>query len=277
MSNDHVLACTIRPWAAFPFERALTGMRAAGFSAVALPVHGVEQLITPDTSADDAARVAGVIAAHDLELAVLSHAAALDRTDGEALAATRRQIDHCRRLGVNVLVDMGCTQPAHYGRYFDLMRATAPYAADQGVVIAVKPHGGLSATAADTHAAIERVGHDAYRVCFDPGNLLHYSGESLDTGLAQLAPLIVAVGVRDHPGRPAMSDGHGTGMGGGMAPPVTPGNGVVDFPSLYRTLHEHGFSGPSAVETLNRADTAEAIDDEARKAHKYLSPLVAGR
>ena len=56
------------------------------------------------------------------------------------------------------------------------MRRAAPYAQEKGVTIALKPHGGLSTTADDTLRAIETVNHPAYRLCFDPGNLLYYAG-----------------------------------------------------------------------------------------------------
>jgi len=66
------IACTVRPWAQFPLERALAGIRTAGYDAVALPVHGVTAVVTPDTSAAEARRVGSVIADHGIELVVLS-------------------------------------------------------------------------------------------------------------------------------------------------------------------------------------------------------------
>ncbi|MHA6797647.1 TIM barrel protein (plasmid) [Pseudonocardia bannensis] len=267
------VACTVRPWAQFPLDRALRGIRAAGFDAVALPVHGVTEVITPDTPAAAAAEVGDQIAGHGLTLSVLSHSAALDRSDAEALAALRRQIEHCARLGVPVLVDMSCTEPAAYERYLRLMRAGAPHAAEHGVTIAVKPHGGLTRTAADLLAVVHRVDHEAYRICWDPGNLVHYGGEPSARGLAEVAPWIVAVGARDHPGR-------GVGRGattGAMPPAITPGDGIVDFTGLYRTLREHGFAGPSAVESVTRLGTVEALDSEAARAREVLCAAAEGR
>jgi sugar phosphate isomerase/epimerase len=195
------IACTVRPWAQFPLERALAGIRTAGYDAVALPVHGVTAVVTPDTSAAEARRVGSVIADHGIELVVLSHSADLDRPDDEALGALERQIEHCARLGVRVLVDMSCTEPEHDDRYLRLMVAGAPYAAAHGVTIGVKPHGGLTSSAADLLAVVERIGHEAFQVCWDPGNLVHYGGEPPARGLVELAPHIVAVGLRDHPSR----------------------------------------------------------------------------
>nr|WP_281382034.1 TIM barrel protein [Nocardiopsis mwathae] len=252
----------------------MRGIRTAGYGAVALPVHGVREVITPATPPDRAARVGALIAEQGLDLALLSHAADLDRGDDAALRSLRRQVDHCARLGVGLLVDMGCAEPEHADRYIRLMVRGAPYAAAHGVTIAVKPHGGLTRTAADTLALVERVGHEAFRACWDPGNVLHYGGGSPDEGLAELAPYVVAVGARDHPARP----GHRTGAADGSMPPaITPGDGVVDFVGLYRTLREHGgFRGPSAVESVTKLGTAELLDAEAARARRNLLDALAG-
>ncbi|MFP3992730.1 TIM barrel protein, partial [Streptomyces sp. E11-3] len=274
--GDHerpALACTVRPWAQFPLERALRGIRTAGFDAVALPVHGVTEVITPDTPAARATEVGAVVRDHGLRLVVLSHAADLDRDDEQALGALRRQIDHCARLAVRTLVDMGCPELEHGDRYLRLMAAAAPYAAACGVTIAVKPHGGLTRTAADTLSVVQRVGHDAFRACWDPGNLVHYGGEPPADGLAELAPYIAAVGVRDHPVRGS----NRATANGGMPPAITPGDGIVDFTALYRTLRAHGFTGPSAVESVTRLGTVEELDSEAERARHNVLDAMAGR
>lgn len=265
------LACTVRPWAQFPLPRTLGGIRAAGYDAVALPVHGVTEVITPDTPPQQAEQVGAVIADHGLDLLILSHAADLDRDTDPALAALRRQLDHCARLGVTTLVDMGCPEPALGDRYLRLMTAAAPYAAAAGVTIAVKPHGGLTRTAADTLALVQRVGHKAFRACWDPGNLVHYGGQPPAKGLAELAPYIAAVGARDHPARGSRRPS------GGMPPAITPGDGIVDFTGLYRVLRAHGFTGPSAVESVTRLGTVEELDSEAHRARRNLADAMAGR
>lgn len=265
------LACTVRPWAQFPLDRALRGIRAAGYDAVALPVHGVTELITPDTPAAHARNIAAAIGDHGLDLVVLSHAADLDRDDATVLARLHRQLDHCALLGVDTLVDMGCPELVHGDRYLRLMTAAAPYAADRGVTIAVKPHGGLTRSAADTLSVVKRVGHEAFRACWDPGNLVHYAGEPPARGLAELAPYIAAIGARDHPTRSR----HRV-AGAGMPPAITPGDGIVDFVELYRTLRPHGFTGPSAVESVTRLGTVEELDAEAERARHNLLDAMAG-
>ncbi|MFD4441017.1 TIM barrel protein [Nocardia sp. NPDC058519] len=272
MPSELELACTVRPWAQFTLPRALAGIRAAGYTAVALPVHGVTEVITPDTSPAAAAEIGAVIADHGLRVVMLAHAADLDRGDTNAQVTLRRQLDHCARLGVSTLVDMGCAEPAHADRYLRMMAAAAPYAEAHGVTIAVKPHGGLTRTAADTRAVVERVGHRAFLICWDPGNLVHYGGEPPERGLAEAAPYIHAVGVRDHPARRSHR-----AVTGAMPPPITPGDGIVDFAELFRVLAAHGFTGPSAVESVTKLGTPDELDTEARRARLNVIDAMAGR
>ncbi|MGB3484518.1 MAG: TIM barrel protein [Mycobacterium sp.] len=265
------IACTVRPWAQFSLERALDGIRTAGFDAVALPVHGVTAVVTPNTPVARVRDVGALIRDHGLDLLILSHAADLADDADVTLAELRRQIDHCVRLEVPTLVDMGCPELEHSEQYLRLMAAAAPYAAANGVTIAVKPHGGLTRTAADTLALVQRVGHHGFRACWDPGNLVHYGGQPPERGLAEIAPFIAAVGARDHPAR-----GSGRARAEGMPPPITPGDGIVDFVALYRTLREHGFTGPSAVESVTKLGTVDGLVSEASRARRNLSDAIAG-
>jgi len=267
---DIRLGCMNRPWTWFPFERALQGIAAAGFSHFGLLRHGGgprrfggRLLIAPETSAEEAQAVAATIQRHGLQLLMLPNFVQLQGSDEDALSATQRQIDHCVRLGVRVLLEMGHGRPEAYERYFALMRRAAPYAAERGVVIALKPHGGLSNTGADTLAAVRRVNHPAFRICFDPGNLLRAGDSRPHDHLPTLAPYVVALCIKDATRGPSGTD-H-----------ITPGDGEVDFRAIMRCLRDHGFSGPALVETLAAGDTPEAVDASARRAFTFLSELLA--
>lgn len=274
--NVPPLAATIRPWASLPLGRSLDGVVRAGFSAVALPVHGIAYALTGDVTPDDALGIGGLIAERDLDLVMLSHEAAFERSDAEALAALRRQIDHCVRLDVPMLVDVGCQTPAWYGRYLALMRAGASYAADRGVMIAMKPHGGISRTIGDTKRTVEQVDHPAFRICLDTGMLVHHAGDGALRDLDEIAAYVVAVGVRDHPGRGSRETtrrdpDHDAP---GLPPAVTPGDGIIDFSAIYGVLDRHGFTGPSALETVRPAASVAETDRLAAQARTYLEAAI---
>ncbi len=56
---------------------------------------------------------------------------------------------------------------------------------------------------------------------------------------------------------------------------VTPGTGQVNFRQVMANLKRGGFTGgPLVVECLDRADTAQKITAEAKKALSFLNELM---
>jgi sugar phosphate isomerase/epimerase len=257
------LGCMNRPWTAFPFARALQGIRAAGFEHFALLRHGGEHVISPDSTPEAAESVAAAVRRAGLTFVMIPNFVRLDGSDEEALAATRRQIDHCRHVGATVLLEMGINKPPLYDRYLALMRSAAEYAAEQGVVVAIKPHGGLSRTAEGTIDAVRRVGHPNYRIAYDPGNLLRDPAGRPEDFIHRMAPLTAAMCIKD------------ASSTGGQTRTTTPGEGQIDFRLIFRALRDAGFDGPATVETLPDADTPEAVDAAATAASRNLTQILA--
>jgi len=262
MAYDVPLGCMNRPWGQFTFEDALAGIAAAGFTHFGFLAQQRRQLVAPDLPAEEVLAAGEQVRRHGLVPAMIPHSVAMDRSDEENIARLQRQIDHAVRLGVRFILEMGHGRPEHYERYFAIMCAAAPYAQARGVTIALKPHGGLSTTGEQCLEAVQRVDHPAYRLCFDPGNLLYYAGQRPEAVLPALAPYAVAMCVKDERG----------GVRGSVN--VTPGDGEVDFPAVFRILKEHGFSGPCIVETLG-GTTLEEVNQEAKRAYRYLTGLLA--
>src|SRR5919199_4760705 len=261
---DVQLGCMPRPWNKFAGEEALAGIAAAGFKYYGVLGHR-ELEITGAKSAEEADAVAARIRQHGLEPRVVASSTPLTGSEDEALAHIRRLIDHAKRAGISVLIEMGTSKPELFDKYFAVMRRAAPYAQEQGVVIAMKPHGGLSTTSDDTLRAIEAVNHPGFRLCFDPGNLLYYAGEPPEAALPKLAPLTVAMCIKDETG----------GNGPQRSVDVTPGDGDVDFPAIFKILADHGFEGrPAIVETLG-GTTLEEVNHEAKRAYQYLTQMLA--
>ena len=274
---DIPLGCFSRPWAAFEFDETLAGIAAAGFDHFGfLGLSHDQPSLDDDGSAIPEAESA-VLAAlerHGLAPAILVSTVLLDAPREAGLARLHGLVDQAIRFNVSVILEQGHGRPENYDRYFDLMRAAAPYAAEHGITIAVKPHGGLTTTGADCLAAVQRVNHPGYRLCYDPGNLLYYAGEDPVQALRSFAPYVAAMCIKDEVG----------GQGGSVT--VSPGDGDVDFPTIFRILNDHGYAGPSIVETLgaggSRAsgdagegqDTLETVNQEAVRAHNYLRSLL---
>ncbi|MFW6162927.1 MAG: sugar phosphate isomerase/epimerase family protein, partial [Planctomycetota bacterium] len=102
-----------------------------------------------------------------------------------------------------------------------------------------------------------------FRIWYDPGNILYYSGGKLDPvdDAATVDGLVVGMCVKDykHP-KEVM---------------ITPGTGQVDFPAVLTRLRQGGFTGGALViECLARGDLP-ALLAEAKKARRFVEGLVA--
>ena len=260
------LGCMNRPWTEHPFESALAGIRAAGFEHFALLRHRGKHLLSPDSTAEEVDAIAAAVKAAGLGFTMIPNFPRLDGSDEEALAATKRQIDHCKRVGARVLLEMGINKPALYERYYGVMRKAAEHAAEQGVTIAIKPHGGFSRTAEGTIDAVKRVDHPHYRIAYDPGNLLADPSGTPEEFAQRMAPLTVAMCIKDA----TVTDG--------QRKAATPGEGRMDFRAIFRALRDAGFDGPAAVENLagdGAATPLEEINASAKVAYRNLSEVLA--
>lgn len=120
----------------------------------------------------------------------------------EAVAEGKRRIEQAAALGLRIIVDFGPTGEGSeedvLRKYVILMRQLAPHAESFGVGISMKPHGTLltNKSLIEIHKA---VGHPAFGICMDPGNILYYTkGKSLPTdGLEELAPCVSCVVMKD--------------------------------------------------------------------------------
>lgn len=259
------LGCMPRPWSKFPGDEALAGIAAAGFTYYGVLGHR-ELEINGNTPPEQAEAVAARVRDRGLEPRVVYSATPMGGSEDEALAHVKRLIDNAKRTGIGVLIEGGTSRPEFFDKYFAVMRRAAPYAQEQGVTIAMKPHGGLSTTSDDCVRVIQTVNHPGFRLCFDPGNLLYYAGERPEVALRKLAPLSVAMCIKDETG----------GNGPQRSVEVTPGDGDVDFPAIFKILAEHGFAGrPAIIETLG-GTTLEDINQQAKRAHEYLTQVLAG-
>jgi sugar phosphate isomerase/epimerase len=259
------LGCMNRPWGRFTFDEALAGIASAGFEYFGFLGQQGRQLVAPTTPPEELDSVADQLKRFGLKPRFVFSATPVERPEDEAAAHARRLIDNARRVGIPILLEMGQSKPELYDAYFSVMRVVAPYAAERGVTIALKPHGGLATTGDDCLRAMQAVEHPAFRLAFDPGNLLYYAGQDPVAELPKLAPYVVAMCVKDERG----------GSGSGRTVDITPGDGDVDFPAIFRILNDHGFEGkPAIVETLAGSAIAD-VNREAKRAYTYLTQVLA--
>lgn len=245
------IGCFNRPWHAWMYDEALAGIKSAGFSLTGiLGDHANEPFLSPPAHDEYIDTLRERVAAQELTVNAAWLRTRHDVAIEESLTAARRQIDLAHRLGVQFLLTMGADAPETFEHFYQVMNAAAAYAEDQGIQIVMKPHGGLSATAEDMLRTIERVGHDNFRLWYDAGNMIHYTGTDPVADVARVAEYVTGFCAKDC-----------VEQGGDVM--LQFGEGSVDFHGVFAALKAAGFAGPVMVECCRGTTLAELTENAA--------------
>ncbi|MDO8543285.1 MAG: sugar phosphate isomerase/epimerase, partial [Opitutaceae bacterium] len=180
----------------------------------------------------------------------------------DATADIRQQVDNARLLGLTVLINTGTNKPELYDAWYRLMNYAAGYAADAGIQLVTKPHGGVVAASAEILTALEKINHRNLGIWYDAGNIIYYTGKD---PLADLEPIISHVTA--FTGKDCAAKGSEV--------MIQFGQGKVDFVALFRRLKRAGFKGPIMVESCAVKDTAAATTANAAENRKFLEAAIA--
>ena len=254
------LGCTTRPFRDVSFAEACRRIAAAGYTDVA-----VFSGIAADSSREDVLAMRQVALDAGLVPSMLLARAPLDLGLEPAIAAYRQLIEHAVTLGTSWLLDLGAGQEMLRDRYVSLMRQVAPDAQQAGVGISVKPHGGITRTTADLMALHKAVGHQAFGICYDPGNIIYYTqgAERPEDNISRVAPLVTTGIIKDCVLRGGVPDVM-----------ITPGEGWVDFHVVLSSLVEGGFRGPLYLECVD-GETIDEIDRNVQGTWQYVAEILA--
>ncbi len=260
-----LIGCYTRPWDRWEYRTALDAIAKAGFRYVGLMTtkSKTRLVISVTTTVDEARQVGAECAKRGLKIpSVYGGGIPVAKSLKAGIDGLKRLIDNCAAAGAANLMMGGVGKKALNDLYYKAVAECCPYAASKGVGISVKPHGGLNTTGPQCRKLVETVGHKNFRIWYDPGNILYYSGGKLSPvdDAATLDGLVVGMCVKDykHPQNVM----------------VTPGTGQVDFAKVLARLVKGGFtSGPLIVETLARGDQASTLA-EAIKARRFIEKLT---
>jgi sugar phosphate isomerase/epimerase len=168
------IACMTLPYAAFPLERALKGLKEAGYRFVAWgtthkEAGGASMPVLASDAPPDKAKELGQ-RCRDLGLEpVMMFGPAPE--DSEAL---KRRVRQAAAAGVRQVLTMGRTKgndPKVWTRNF---KEVGPIARDNGVLIVVKQHGGNTGTGAALAEIVRAVDDDGVKISYDAGNVMDY-------------------------------------------------------------------------------------------------------
>ena len=259
------LGATTRPWDKWSFDQACQSIAHAGYEEVSIYFNEGSAAVTSSSSDDEIAKAKEIIDKHELAATMLISSPKLDLSVDEAVEDYKKLIDANAKLGCKWLMNGGTESKDLFDKYFEIMRQSAPYAEKKGVEILLKPHGGLGLTGGDLAKAIEIVNSDAFRICYDPGNIIYYTKGEVrpESNVDDVAKYVTFCIIKDciikDDGNPDVW--------------ILPGEGLVDFPIVLGKLVKAGFTGPLHVECLGGTEL-EDINKKAWKTREWLERIV---
>ena len=257
------IGCFNRPWfdkKTWGYDMALDGIKTAGYKLTGLLTRTAnEPLLGSDATPEYLEGLKKKIAARGLQVNMGAVRTKNDLPLPDQIADMRRQIDNGQTVGVEFLLTFGVNDAKHFEIYYKLMADAAAYAQERGLKLVLKPHGG---DADEMTRCLDRVKHPNFKIWFDAGNIIFYTGKD---PLEQLKPMVQHVTgfcAKD------CEKQRGTVW-------LEFGKGHVDFAGVFGEMKRAGFNGPVMVECCAPGDTPEAVTGNARKNREYLEKVLA--
>jgi sugar phosphate isomerase/epimerase len=172
------IACMTLPYSAFPLERALTGIKDAGYRFVAWghthkEADGKPADMLPGDAPPEKAKELGQ-RCRDLGLEPVM----MFGPAPEDPAALKRRLRQAAAARVAQVLTMGRTKGNDAKVWVRNFKELAPIARDNGVVLVIKQHGGNTGTGAALVKIVRDVNDEGVKISYDAGNVMDYQ-ESL--------------------------------------------------------------------------------------------------
>lgn len=271
--TDFQIACMTLPYRQFPLQRALEGIKNAGFHYVAWGTKHVEQLgdkPTPLIAWDASPQKARELArrCRDLGLEpVMMFSTVFPEEDDATLMLTSR-IKQAAASGIRQVLTFGHTDGGNHQIWVKRLKQIAPIAGDHNVVVVIKQHGGATGSGQACAELVRQIDNPHVRINYDAGNVMDYLNVDPIPDIQQCAHYVRSFCIKDHRNWPNDQD-------------CGPGYGQIDH---YKLLHPVSFTGrelPLCCENvfapmLPRPVFPGKIDELARRARKYLETVVQG-
>jgi sugar phosphate isomerase/epimerase len=260
------------PYSAFPLERALTGIKAAGYRYVAWGTQHLEEngAQVPVIAADAPPENAKTLAkrCRDLGLEPLMMFSDVYPESDRGLEVLTHRVKQAAAAGIAQVLTFGHTQGGNRSLWVGRFKMLGPIARDHGVLIVIKQHGGATGTGEACAEIVREVNDPGVLVNYDAGNVMDYLDLDPIADVQKCAGEVRSFCVKDHRNWPKDQD-------------CGPGFGEIDH---YRLLQPFVFGRPKmplAYENIfaplvPRPTTAEGVDVLARRAREYLETVIAG-
>jgi len=269
--TEFQIACMTLPYSQFPLQRALAGIRGAGFKYVAWgTTHREDGREVPVMAPNDAPEKAKDLGrrCRDLGLEPIMMFSTVYPEHKEAPEIFRSRIRQAAAAGIPQVLTFGHTQGGHRELWVKRFKEWGPIAQDNGVLLVIKQHGGETGTGKACAEIVQEVAHPAVKVNYDAGNVMDYLDLDPIPDIRSCASEVRSFCIKDHRNFPKDED-------------CGPGFGEIDH---YKLLHPVAFCGlkmPLCCENISaplvpRPKNPEEIDQLARRAREYLEVVING-
>ena len=264
-----------------PLDEAMSRIRRIGYRYISMARnHAEEPVFAPEMTKEQRKQMLRRIRSLGVEPFLSLGGFAGDVQNEEGLKRWIAQLDLCADFEIPVMVGAGPWYFTKFPfipkrerdwaeevtRWYVGLEKAVRHAESVRVVIALKPHTGVTARAKDCMDVTKRLRSPWLKIAWDAGNVSYYEGIHPDPDLPDLAPEVRAVCIKDH-----------LGPRGENNFPV-PGQGQVDHELMFRTLFSRGFNGPLAIERVDGRDRKrlepQVVDERLTAARAYLVPLL---
>jgi sugar phosphate isomerase/epimerase len=262
-ATSWAVGCMNRPWTKWTFEETLRAVKAAGYGTIGLLTRTkTDPFIAADATPEYLDGLKSVLAANGLAANMAALRSRHDVPLEETVKSLRKEIDNAAFLGLKSVMTFGIDDPAQLDHYFRSMAEAAAYGADKGVQVVMKPHGGSSGASDEIVAAMKKVSHPNFRIWYDAGNIIYYTGKDPVAELKPIVQYVTGFCAKDcaAPKSEVM---------------VQFGTGKVDFAGVFKVLKSAGFDGPIMVECCAVGETPEATGANARANREFLEKVLA--
>jgi sugar phosphate isomerase/epimerase len=260
------------PYAQFPLERALTGIRDAGYKFVAWYTsykdeHGKEMPVVAPDDPPERARELGKLC-RDLGLEPVLMFSGIYPENAQAIEIFTSRIKQSSAAGIKQVLTFGHTKGANRELWIKRFKQLGPIARDHDVVIVIKQHGGETGTGAACAEIVREVADEGIKVNYDAGNVMDYLDVDPLADIKACVNEIRSFCIKDHRNFPKDED-------------CGPGFGEIDHYKLLNTVAFTGLTMPLCCENiftpvLPRPKDVAGVDALARRAREFLDVVIKG-
>ena len=257
------VGCFNRPWTKWSFDETLKQIKAAGYKTTGLLSRTKDEpFIAADAKPEYLDALKKKLAANGLTANMGALRSRHNIPIEESVKEMRHQIDNAKFLGLQFVLSFGVDKPEEYAHYYKVMSDAAAYADERKIKLVMKPHGGGSGSSDEILKAIKEVNHRNFKIWYDAGNIIYYTGKDPIEELKPIAAHVTGFCAKDC----------GAVKGEVM---MQFGEGKVDFAGVFKAMKAAGFKGPIMVEGVKVGATPEETSANAKANREFLEKVLA--